>query len=163
VVLDLMIHDIDIILNLVQSDIVSIHATGVPVTSGQVDIANARIEFASGCVANVTTSRISMKNQRKIRIFQRDAYLSIDFANRNCLVIRRNDAADGGLIPGMEIDQKVFEAGDPLEEELRSFVDAVRHRKSSRIPGEAGRAALAVALDIMAQIRSSTAKVMGPS
>ncbi|MGA8178473.1 MAG: Gfo/Idh/MocA family oxidoreductase, partial [Desulfobacterales bacterium] len=92
VVLDLMIHDIDLILHFVRSGISAIHASGVPVVSEHVDIANARLEFESGCVANITASRISTKNERKIRLFQRDAYVSVDFSKREITAIQQNDA-----------------------------------------------------------------------
>ena len=155
VVLDLMIHDIDIILNIVDSPLKQIHATGVPVISGQVDIANARLEFESGCVANVTTSRISTKNQRKLRLFQKDTYVSVDFADREIMIIRHTGAQGSGPIPGMEIDHRRFDQGDALEDELRSFVQAVKEGRASQIPGESGREALTVALDIMDQIQAS--------
>lgn len=155
VVLDLMIHDIDIILNIVGSPLKQIHATGIPVISGQVDIANARLEFESGCVANVTTSRISTKNQRKFRLFQKDTYVSVDFADREIMIIRQTGAQGAGPIPGMEIDHRRFDQGDALEDELRSFIQAVREGQASRIPGESGREALTVALDIMDQIQAS--------
>ena len=94
VVLDLMIHDIDIISNFVRSKIKSIHAAGIPVISGHVDIANARIEFENGCVANVTASRISTRDERKIRLFQRDAYISVDFANHEITIVKQSDKND---------------------------------------------------------------------
>ena len=153
VVLDLMIHDIDIILNFVKSEIVNIHAAGIPVISGHVDIANARLEFKSGCVANVTASRISTKNERKIRLFQKDTYISVDFANQGITVIQRNDKVEGGLIPGMEIKQLSFAKGDALEDELKSFVKTVRRRENPEVTGQMGRDALKIALSIMEQIR----------
>jgi predicted dehydrogenase len=153
VVLDLMIHDIDIILNFVRSEIVNIHAAGIPVISGHVDIANARLEFKSGCVANVTASRISTKNERKIRLFQKDTYISVDFANQGITVIQRNDKVEGGLIPGMEIKQLSFAKGDALEDELKSFVKTVRRRENPEVTGQMGRDALKIALSIMEQIR----------
>jgi predicted dehydrogenase len=153
VVLDLMIHDIDIILNFVRSEIVNIHAAGIPVISGHVDIANARLEFKSGCVANVTASRISTKNERKIRLFQKDTYISVDFANQEITVIQRNDKVEGGLIPGMEINQLSFAKGDALEDELKSFVKTVRRRENPEVTGQMGRDALKIALSIMKQIR----------
>ncbi len=156
VVLDLMIHDIDIILNCVRSEIKSIHAAGIPVISEHVDIANARLEFASGCVANVTASRISMKNERKIRLFQRDAYISVDFSSHEITVIRQNGNKEGGLIPGMEIDQRCFTKGDALDDELRSFVRSVIRRESSEVTGQMGRDALKIALSIMDQIRQTS-------
>ncbi|MGD9333818.1 MAG: Gfo/Idh/MocA family oxidoreductase, partial [Desulfobacterales bacterium] len=160
VVLDLMIHDIDIILNFVRSEIVNIHAAGIPVISGQVDIANARLEFKSGCIANVTASRISTKNERKIRLFQKDAYISVDFANQGITVIQRNDKLEGGLIPGMEIKQLSFAKGDALERELKSFVKAVRRRAAPEVTGQMGRDALKIALSIMKQIRDTNRRFL---
>jgi len=160
VVLDLMIHDIDIILNFVRSEIVNIHAAGIPVISGQVDIANARLEFKRGCIANVTASRISTKNERKIRLFQKDAYISVDFANQGITVIQRSDKIEGGLIPGMEIKQLSFAKGDALEDELKSFVKAVRRREVPEVTGQMGRDALKIALSIMKQIRDTNRRFL---
>ena len=162
VVLDLMIHDIDIILNFVHSEVKDIRAAGVSVISDHVDIANARLEFASGCVANVTASRISLKNERKIRLFQRDAYISVDFASHEITVIRQNgQLKTDALIPGMDINQLCFTHGDALEDEIRSFVRAVTRRESSEVTGQMGRDALRVALSIMDQIRSTTGRMLG--
>ena len=160
VVLDLMIHDIDIILNFVRSEIVGIHAAGVPVISGQVDIANARLEFKSGCIANVTSSRISTKNERKIRLFQKNAYISVDFANQGITVIQQNDNIEGGLIPGMEIKQLSLAKGDALEDELKSFVKAVRRREAPEVTGQMGREALKIALSIMKQISDTNSRFL---
>lgn len=156
VVLDLMIHDIDIIMNFVGSEIKSIHAAGIPVISEHVDIANARLEFMNGCVANVTASRISAKNERKIRLFQKDAYISVDFANSKITVIKPSGKKDDGLIPGMEIRPKSFPKSDALADELKSFVQAVTRRKSPEVTGQTGREALKVALNIMEQINNSS-------
>jgi predicted dehydrogenase len=152
VVLDLMIHDIDIIVNYVRSEITNIHATGIPVTTNQVDIANARIEFATGCVANVTTSRVSMKNERKIRLFQKDGYISVDFGNRGFTRIYQDENASDGIIPGMAIQQESFPQADALDDELKSFIRSVQRRVPSAVSGADGRNALAVALTIMEQI-----------
>ena len=152
VVLDLMIHDIDIIMNVVQSDIKSIHAAGAPVICEHADIANVRLEFASGCVDNVTASRISIKNQRKIRLFQKDAYVSVDFTSREITIIRRDDSVPGDLIPGMDIQQLSFSEADVLEDELASFIQAVSNRQPPVVSGIAGRKALEVALSITDQI-----------
>lgn len=160
VVLDLMIHDIDIILNFVKSDIKHIHAAGIPVISGHVDIANARLEFGNGCVANVTASRISTRNERKIRLFQRDAYISVDFANREITVVQRNVNSLEGLIPGMEIKQLCFTKGDALEAELKAFVKAVRTRETPEVTGRDGREALKIALSIMEQIQNSSIRLL---
>ena len=166
VVLDLMIHDIDIILNFVRSEIKHIHASGVSVVSSHVDIANARLEFENGCVANVTASRISMKNERKLRMFQKDAYISVDFSSREITAVRMR-AAEQGLhhaetivipdteqIPGMDISRMFFTQGDALENELKSFVNAVRKRETSEVTGQMGRDALKIALNIIDQIKA---------
>jgi len=160
VVLDLMIHDIDIILNFVKSEVDSIHAAGAPVISGHVDIANARLQFKNGCVANVTASRISTKNERKIRLFQKDAYVSVDFANQGITVIKQNDQIEGGLIPGMDIKQLSFAKGDALEDELKSFVKAVKNRATPEVTGRMGRDALKIALSIMSQISFTSSQFL---
>jgi len=161
VVHDLMIHDIDIILNFVKSDLKSIHAAGIPVISNNIDIANSRLEFKNGCVANVTASRISTKNERKIRLFQRDAYISVDFANHGITIIRQNGRNSYGLIPGMDIQQLCFAKGDALEDELKSFVQAVFKREAPAVTGQMGRDALKIALSIMEQINKANRRVLG--
>jgi len=155
VVLDLMIHDIDIISGFVKSEIKSIHAAGIPVITGQADIANTRLEFMNGCVANVTASRISTKNERKIRLFQQDAYISVDFANHEITVVRKKDGEKESVIPGMEIKQICFEKSDALKDELTAFVKAVSRREVPEVTGQVGRDALKVALSVMEQIDSS--------
>ncbi len=162
VVLDLMIHDIDIILNFVHSEVKNIHAVGAAVISKpHVDIANAHLVFESGCVANVTASRISIKNERKIRLFQRDAYVSVDFAKREIMVIDQSGNPGEGLIPGMQIQRLDFSQGDALEDELTAFVQAVRQRETPAVTGAMGREALKVALNIMEQINASARLVLG--
>jgi predicted dehydrogenase len=161
VVLDLMIHDIDIILNLVKSEITNIQAAGVPVITKHGDIANARLEFAGGCVANVTASRISLKNERKLRLFQRDAYISVDFANREIMVIRQNENAKDSVIPGMDISSRCFTKSDALLAELTSFVQSVKNRVSPEVTGKMGRDALQVALSIIEQTQRSHRKFLG--
>jgi predicted dehydrogenase len=160
VVLDLMIHDIDLILNFVRSDISAVYASGVPVVSEHVDIANARLEFKSGCVANVTASRISTKNERKIRLFQRDAYVSVDFSKKEITAIQQDSNVDCGLIPGMDVKQVSFETGDALENELKSFVNAVIHRETPEVTAQMGRDALEIALNIMGQIKEGVQKFL---
>jgi predicted dehydrogenase len=160
VVLDLMIHDIDLILNFVRSKISAVYASGVPVVSEHVDIANARLEFESGCVANVTASRISTKNERKIRLFQRDAYVSVDFSKKEITAIKQTGSVDSGLIPGMDIKQINFETGDALENELKSYINAVIHRKTPVVTAKMGRDALEIALNIMNQIKEGVRKFL---
>ena len=160
VVLDLMIHEIDIILSLVKSQLQHIHAAGVPVISSRVDIANARLTFENGCVANVTASRISLKNMRKIRIFQKDTYVSVDYSNRDITIIRKDGQGIDLPIPGMSMERSIFEKADALEAEIGSFVDAVRTRQAPLVSGHDGRNALGVALDIIDQIEASRKKVL---
>ncbi len=160
VVLDLMIHDIDIILNFVKSDVKTIHAAGVPVVSEHADIANARLEFENGCVANVTASRISTRKERKIRLFQRDAYIAVDFANREINIITQNGSRKESIIPGMDIRKLCFTKGDALEEELHSFVRSVSERHMPEVTGQMGRDALKVALSIMDQIQRTSRRFL---
>ncbi len=160
VVLDLMIHDIDIISNFVRADIKHLHAAGIPVVTDQVDIANARIEYETGCVANITASRISTKNQRKIRLFQRDAYISVDFASHEITVVRQNGHSNQGIIPGLDIQNLCFTHGDALDDELRAFVKSVQRKEPCEVTGQMGRDALKVALTIMDQINDTNRKFL---
>ena len=154
VILDIMIHDIDIILNIVGSPVKAIHAVGVPVVSSENnDIANVRLEFESGCVANVTASRISAKEMRKIRIFQHDKYLSIDYAAQQVEVYGKTDS-DEHDTPQITYDQIDIKQGDSLKEEIRSFLNAVKSRSIPEVPGEAGKNALKIALEIVKQIET---------
>ena len=140
-----MIHDIDLISNFVGAEVHHIHAAGTSVISPQIDIANARLEFENGCVANVTASRISMKNERKIRLFQQDAYVSVDFTKHEITVVNRNGDTRQSLIPGMEIRRMCFTQGDALDDELKAFVQAVRRREVPEVTGPMGRDALRIA------------------
>jgi predicted dehydrogenase len=159
VVLDLMIHDIDIILNLVRSNLTHIHAAGIPVITDQVDIANARLSFANGCVANVTASRISTKNERKIRLFQRDAYISVDFANHAIDIIHKDSNQKNSIIPGMHINHLTYTHGDALDDELKAFINSARSRTPAEVTGQMGRDALKIALSIMDQIQVNSAQL----
>jgi predicted dehydrogenase len=153
VVLDLMIHDIDIVLSIVDSQLRTIHTVGVPVVTPTTDIANARLIFENGCTANVTVSRISKDNVRRLRIFQPRCYISVDYAQKEMMVIRQHkDLGDNGL-PREEVVKASFEERDALEAELRDFVANVRNGTTPRVSGREGRRALAVAFQIMAQIR----------
>jgi len=159
VILDIMIHDIDIILNLVNDDVKRIHAVGIPVISSMIDIANARLEFEKGCVVNVTASRISDKSMRKIRIFQHDAYISIDFAAQGVSVYRKIE--EEGKIPYIVSEQLRIEPGDSLKEEIKSFLTSVRTKGEPSVPGEAGIRALNVALEITNQLKRTTQDIVG--
>ena len=155
VVLDLMIHDIDIVQTLVGSPILSIDAIGTPVFSEDVDIANARIRFANGCVANATASRVSVKAERKMRVFSDEAYVSMDLQQKIVTVIRKLPGGPAaGQLP-VSIDERIFEPGDALKAEIQSFLDCIRHGKPPVVSGEAGLAALQTAMQITAQVRAS--------
>ena len=154
VVLDLMIHDIDIILSLVPAEVAEVRASGVPVLTDSVDIANARIEFADGCVANVTASRVSAKSMRKLRVFQPDTYVSIDFESRECAVARKLPGEGRDGMPKIDHELRRFAQGDSLEAELRAFVDAVRGRARPGATGREGRRALDLALAVSHRIRA---------
>ncbi|ADH85516.1 Gfo/Idh/MocA family protein [Desulfurivibrio alkaliphilus] len=152
VVLDLMIHDIDIILSIVDSPISSIHTVGVPVVTPSTDIANARIIFENGCTANITVSRVSKENVRRLRIFQPQCYISVDYAAKSLMLIRLKDQLNDQGLPQEEITHHKLPEQDALEEELRDFVSNVRHRTTPKVDGKQGRQALQVAQEIMVQI-----------
>jgi len=159
VVLDLMIHDIDIISHFVHSGIKYCHAMGASVVSNTVDIANAHIEFENGTVAKVTASRIANKNERKIRLFQKDGYISLDFAGRSIVHVRPGCGENNCAIPGMHLEEKRFAEGDALAEEIKSFVHAVITREPPEVTGPMGRDALKIALNISRQIRESRQRI----
>jgi predicted dehydrogenase len=176
VVLDLMIHDLDIVLAFAHSQVREVRAVGLPILSPRVDIANVRVEFESGCVANFTASRVSTEQVRKLRFFEPRQYVSIDYARRDLLVIRVNAAVDklppelaaalaagkvdaaklaqlaanvpGGMAPGLDFLKPEVAPGEPLKLEILSFLDAVRARATPRVTARQGRAALELALEI---------------
>ncbi len=148
VVLDLMIHDIEIIQHLVKSPVARIDAIGAPVFTGEEDIANARIAFENGCVANVTASRISLKSERKMRIFQRDAYLTLDFQNKKVLVAKRGEGELFPGVPNVQVQERELGQSDPLLSEISSFLEAIREGKQPQVSGRDGRMALETALKI---------------
>jgi predicted dehydrogenase len=148
VVLDLMIHDIDLIEHIVQSPIASIDAIGAPVFTDEIDIANARIRFENGCVADVTASRISMKSERKLRVFQADSYLSIDLQQKLLTQVRRPDVIAQGAMPAVAVEERSFEQGDALLAEIEAFVTAIRAGTRPVVSGEDGLRALETATRI---------------
>ncbi|HEY6455197.1 MAG TPA: Gfo/Idh/MocA family oxidoreductase [Steroidobacteraceae bacterium] len=155
VVLDLMIHDIDIVQTLVGSPIESIDAIGTPVFSEDVDIANARIRFANGCVANATASRVSLKTERKMRVFSDDAYVSMDLQQKIVTVIRKGPGSPAaGQLP-VSIEERIFEPGDALKAEILAFLTCIQQGKAPVVSGEAGLAALETAIQITAQVQKS--------
>jgi predicted dehydrogenase len=151
VVFDIMIHDLDIVLAVERSPIVAVDAVGVPVLTPRVDIANARLRFASGCIANITASRISKDKVRKIRFFQPDMYVSIDCQAQELEVWRlRHVPGDRPAIEGGKAD---VDRAEPLARELADFVAAIRERRTPQVPGDEGRKALALASQVAAAIK----------
>jgi len=173
VVLDLMIHDLDIVLAFTQSAVREVRAVGLPIVSPRVDIANVRVEFESGCVANFTASRVSTERVRKLRFFEPRQYVSIDYARQELLVIRMDERVpaeiaavaaggrldaemlkklmagkDAGPAPGLSFARSEVSPGEPLRLEIESFLEAVRTRRAPRVTAQQGRDALALALEI---------------
>ena len=148
VVRDLMIHDLDIIQRLVGDEPERVESVGVPVLTQKPDIANTRLVFAKGCVANVTASRVSPTPMRKLRLFQSDAYFSIDFLASEAVMIRRGPLKEGS-VPDIDVENLSINREDALEEELRSFVDAVESRSRPRVSGEDALRALRTALRVV--------------
>jgi len=143
VVMDLMIHDIDVIASLVRSPVQRVDAVGVPVLTDKPDIANARITFSNGCIANVTSSRVSLKRERKIRFFQPDAYISIDYDQKRAQIYQRPGKGAGWK--DIRAETIEFKEGDALADEIESFLDAVRSRGLPLVSGEEGLRALEIA------------------
>jgi predicted dehydrogenase len=154
VVLDLMIHDIDLILSLVPSEIRHIDAVGTSVITNEIDIANARLSFVNGAVANITASRVTEERVRKIRIFQEEEYLSLNFLNQS-LVVHERVERPGEEWPSVVAEKFNFEKGDPLKDELSAFIKSVQTRSPPIVSGREGRRALAVALQIIDLIKIS--------
>jgi len=153
VVFDLMIHDLDVVLSIVNSDVASLEAVGVPVITPRVDIANVRLRFANGCIANLTASRISRDRVRKIRFFQPSSYVSIDYAAQK--VERWSLEAGAGSAPSIRGGDIAVDVEEPLKLELADFVDAVARKGEPRVTGEAGRRALALASEIVDRMAAS--------
>ena len=156
VVYDVMIHDLDILLALANSPVESIHSLGIPVITDKVDIAHARLEFASGAVANLTASRVSTERVRKLRFFQHHEYISLDYARQDALRIRVRKPVPE---PQFDFEPIPTRHEEPLEAELRSFVDAVRNRKQPLVDARAGRRALELADRVMAGILEHNQRV----
>ena len=157
VVLDLMIHDLDIVLAFAKSPVKEVRAVGLPILSGKVDIANVRLEFESGCVANLTASRVSTERVRKLRFFQPRQYISLDYGRQEVLVFTvgadGSTAATPSVNPQIAVSKPPVASEEPLHAELKSFLHSVRHRSVPAVPLEDGHRALALALDIVAAIR----------
>ena len=153
VVLDLMIHDIDIILTIIDSPLKTIHTVGAPVVTDTTDIANARLIFENGATANITVSRISLTNIRKMRIFQPGSYINVDFANKKVMTIRLQDELMESGMPKQQIDVNSFDGQDALLNEIEHFLQHVKNRTRPDVSGVEGRKALDVVLRVMDQIR----------
>jgi len=162
VVLDLMIHDLDIVLSFANSPIKEVRAVGLPILSGKVDIANVRLEFESGCIANFTASRVSTERVRKLRFFQPKQYVSLDYGRQDVLVFTVGaDAAAGApsVNPQIQMAKLPTTNEEPLHAELKSFLDSVERRTQPTVTLGDGRRALAVALDIVSAIRTHGKKI----
>ncbi len=160
VVLDLMIHDLDAVLAFVKSPVKEIRAAGLPILSNKIDIANARIEFESGCVANFTASRVSTERVRKLRFFQPRQYISIDYGRQEVLVFTVGESGGApSANPDIKMSKPQVTLEEPLHAELREFLDAVRNRRAPAITLEDGRCALAVALEVLGQIEAHASKL----
>ena len=153
VVLDLMIHDLDVILSIVRSPVVSVEAVGVPVVTSTVDIANARLRFENRAIANVTASRVSLKRERKLRIFQEDTYISVDYDEKAMRICRRQPGENGAL-PAIDVEERSVESGDALREEIRHFLAAVRTREQPLVSGREGLQAMEVAHQVLDSVRA---------
>ena len=167
VVLDLMIHDLDIVLSFVRSPVTQLHAVGLRILSPKVDIANVRLEFASGCVANFTASRVSTETVRKLRFFQPHQYLSIDYARQDLLIINlapdaspAKPGAHQGQGPAAALvpSKPAIQGGEPLLLEIQAFLDSVRTRRPPRVKPQEARDALALALEINHAIQAHAAR-----
>ena len=156
VILDLMIHDIDIVLNIIKAPLKNIHASGVSALSALPDIASVRMEFENGAVANLTASRISIKSMRKLRIFQENCYFSADYAEKRAYAVYREDELGEEGFPQLSIEQLEIIETDSLEEEISAFLRSVRTAEQPEVDGEQGRRALAVALEISSRIEEQS-------
>ena len=159
VVLDLMIHDVDIVLNLVGRAPEEIRAAGLRILTDKVDIANVRLAFPTGCIANLTASRVSTERVRKLRVFQPSRYISLDYQRQDLLTFDVRDAPDSNASKEIHCEAAAVEKGEPLKLELDAFLRSVATRSPAPVTGEEGLAALEVALDILAKIEEHTERV----
>lgn len=160
VVLDLMIHDIDIILDIVDSPVVRADASGAQVLTGATDIANARLEFENGCVANVTASRVSAKTERRMRFFQHDCYLAVDFQQYHLTVHRKGEREMYPGVPELVTEERGFESSDAIRAEIESFLECIRTGTAPLVTGEDGCRALAAAIDVTQRFGASPTRTL---
>jgi predicted dehydrogenase len=154
VILDLMIHDLDIVLHLVNSPVRQVHAVGLPILSSKVDIANARIEFESGCVANFTASRVSTERVRKLRFFQPHQYISVDYARQDLLIINVENQSTAQPTSGFNFEKPPIIPGEPLRLEIESFLTSILESTEPLVPAMQARQALALALQVQAAVET---------
>ena len=162
VVLDLMIHDLDVVLTLVRSGVKEIRAVGLPILSGKVDIANVRVEFESGCVANFTASRVSTERVRKLRFFQAGQYISIDYERQDVLVFsvgKVDGNSEPSVNPQISMAKPAITAEEPLLAEIKAFLQAVRERTRPVVSLEDGRKALELGLAILSEIERHAGRI----
>jgi predicted dehydrogenase len=156
VILDLMVHDLDVILSLVPAEVESIEALGVEVLTDQIDVANARIRFSSGLVANINTSRVAPRRERKIRFFQPDAYISVDYEARSIQIYRKSPPPPGAKFPMISAEQIDMSEGDPLADEVRSFVNSVRTRQTPAVTAGDGLRVMEISERIRAAMSAAS-------
>lgn len=154
VVMDLMVHELDIISALVPSEVVKIDAVGIPILTPKIDLANARLEFADGCTANITASRVSAERLRKLRVFQPHEYYSLDYAEQQVAVCKLVPPPGGAVRPEIVADHLAVVRREPLLAEIEAFVNAARRKTPPAVSGAEGRRALSLALDVLTRIRA---------
>jgi predicted dehydrogenase len=154
VVMDLMVHELDVIASLVQSDVVKLEAVGIPILTPKIDLANARLEFADGCIANITASRVSGERLRKLRVFQPNEYYSLDYAEQQVAMCRLVPSKTPGQLPQIAAGALQIEKREPLLAEIESFITAVQSRTAPAVTGTEGRRALQLALDVLEKIKA---------
>ncbi|MBO0726118.1 MAG: Gfo/Idh/MocA family oxidoreductase [Blastocatellia bacterium] len=154
VVMDLMVHELDIIASLVQSEVVNIEAVGVPILTRKIDLANARLEFAGGCVANITASRVAGERLRKLRVFQPNEYYSLDYAEQQVVALKLIPPQAAGALPVIAAESLPIEKREPLLAEIESFITAIQSRTAPEVGGADGRRALALATEVLDKIKA---------
>jgi predicted dehydrogenase len=154
VVMDLMVHELDIIASLVQSEVVKIEAVGIPILTRKIDLANARLEFAGGCVANITASRVAGERLRKLRVFQPNEYYSLDYAEQQVAALKLIPPKAPGDLPVIAAEGLQIEKREPLLAEIESFINAVQSQAAPEVSGADGRRALSLAIKVLDQIKA---------
>lgn len=154
VVMDLMVHELDIIASLVKTEVVKLEAVGIPILTPKIDLANARLEFAGGCVANITASRVAGERLRKLRVFQPNEYYSLDYAEQQVAALKLIPPKTAGALPEIAAESLWIEKREPLLAEIESFVAAIQSRTAPEVDGAEGRRALALAIEVLEKIKA---------